>query len=70
MTHNQMHSAIGKHAQLRVDGFTFAVIITDAKLTYGQLRFAVTPENGTGTQWVDAGRVVVQNADHHATVLP
>ena len=50
---------IGKHGMLRSEGFEFLIIIMDANSAYGQLRYAVTPESGTGCNWVAAERVRV-----------
>jgi hypothetical protein len=51
--------AIGQEAMLRADGLWVSVLITDAKLSYGNVRYLVSPVRGSGTVWVDAGRVQI-----------
>jgi hypothetical protein len=67
-TANQMSQMVGKHAMLRCYAFEILVRVMDAKQSYGQLRYHVTPENGKGASWVDASRLRV--TEHAATVLP
>jgi hypothetical protein len=51
--------AIGQEAMLRADGLWVSVLISDAKLSYGNVRYLVTPVRGSGTVWVDSGRVQI-----------
>jgi hypothetical protein len=55
----EMSLAIGKSGTLRTDGLGVAVVISDAKLAYGNLRYQVTPVSGTGSVWVDSSRVQI-----------
>ena len=57
----QFGKYIGQHAWLRGEGMLIGVVVMDAKSSYGQTRFYVTPEVGVGGVWVDAGRVKFQN---------
>jgi hypothetical protein len=47
-------ASLAVSARLRVD-----VRITDAKTSYGSVRYLVTPLAGWGAEWVDASRVVL-----------
>jgi hypothetical protein len=52
--------AIGQEALLRADGGLWvSVLITDAKLSYGNVRYLVTPVRGSGTVWVDSSRIQI-----------
>lgn len=59
MTIREIAAAIGGHALLHTDKLSVAVLITDAKLAYGSVRYEVTPRIGSGSVWVDAGRVTL-----------
>ena len=39
----------------------FEVLIVDAKVSYGNARFLVTPVSGSGEVWVDSSRVSVSS---------
>jgi hypothetical protein len=52
-------------ARLRVD-----VRITDAKTSYGSVRYLVTPLAGWGAEWVDSSRVVLSRGNPEATPRP
>jgi cell division protein FtsN len=53
----ELMKALGKQAQLRLEGFSVAVTISDVKQAYGNTRYYVTPVNGTGEAWVDESRL-------------
>jgi cell division protein FtsN len=53
----ELMKALGKQAQLRLEGFSVAVTISDVKQAYGNTRYYVTPVNGTGEAWVDESRI-------------
>lgn len=49
---------IGREADLRSqDTLRFRVRITDAKISYGNTRFLVSPVSGQGQVWVDSARL-------------
>jgi hypothetical protein len=51
--------AIGQEASLRSDGLWVSVLISDAKLSYGNVRYLVSPVRGSGTVWVDSSRIQI-----------
>jgi hypothetical protein len=53
----ELSKLIGKRAVLSSDKLSFAVHIVDAKTSYGNLRYLVTPASGSGQVWVDSNRV-------------
>jgi hypothetical protein len=57
MTTRQMAQAIGKHVGLKIESLIIPVEITDIKEAWGRLRFEVTPLQGSGSQWVEIGRL-------------
>lgn len=48
---------IGKRADLRTAEFTVRVLVVDAKVQYGSVRYVVTPVSGEGQATVDAVRL-------------
>ena len=58
----ELSKAIGQSGTLRANGLDITVRITDAKIAYGNVRYLVTPVSGTGSVWVDAGRVSFENS--------
>lgn len=48
---------IGKNATMEIDKFKISVSVMDAKNSYGQDRYLVTPDGGTGSAWVSAQRL-------------
>ena len=60
ITTKEIQDAIGKRAQLTIDKLTFEVRIIDTKSAYGQVRCLVSPESGSGSQWVSVDRIVIQ----------
>jgi hypothetical protein len=55
----EMSKTIGANAFLRVEAFSVAVEVMDAKQAYGNTRYLVKPTNGTGEAWVDSSRVTI-----------
>lgn len=47
---------IGQTVTLGVDELWFEVRILDARSSFGNVQFLVTPMEGTGEQWVGAAR--------------
>lgn len=41
------------------DGLSVHVRIADVKLSYGNVRYLVSPVSGTGSVWVDSSRVQI-----------
>jgi len=58
----EMGQAIGRMAWVNQNGLTILVRVENAKLSYGSVRYLVTPVSGTGSVWVDAGRVSFENS--------
>jgi hypothetical protein len=56
-------SNIGKRAILRGkrNDFDSDVLILDATIAYGSIRYHVSPISGQGSVWVDANRVKIQS---------
>jgi len=48
---------IGREAYLRVDTLKVVVTILDVKMSYGKIRFQVTPKNGCGLLYVEQERL-------------
>jgi len=69
----ELSKAIGKIGSIRGgvgqvgDTITYNVRITDAKIAYGNVRYLVTPVSGTGSVWVDSGRVSFENSTKEVT---
>ena len=60
MTTKELAQVIGKSAFLHVENvFLVPVTVEDAKMSYGQVRYQVTPVGGSGASWVDSSRVKV-----------
>lgn len=57
MTYSEMAAQVDRIAMLGHNGLAFAVRVCDAKTAYGNTRYFVTPCNGTGAIWVDAGSI-------------
>ncbi len=54
---NEIHAAIGKTAELDMNGLIVLVRITNTKCAYGTVRAEVTPVAGSGSIWVMADRL-------------
>ncbi len=60
----ELSKAIGQHATVRLEQTLFvSVSILDAKKVYGTIRYLITPVSGTGSQWVNADRVTIQEKE-------
>lgn len=60
ITTNDIHDAIGKTAELDLNGLIVRVRITNTKCAYGTVRAEVTPVAGSGLVWVMADRLTIQ----------
>jgi hypothetical protein len=58
----ELSQAIGKTGLLSASVLSVRVTIVDAKIAYGNVRYLVTPVSGTGSVWVDSGRVSFENS--------
>ena len=58
----EMGQAIGRMAWVNQNGLTILVRVENAKLSYGSVRYLVTPVSGTGSVWVDSSRVSFENS--------
>lgn len=58
MTTAELAKVIGKTGFLiQVGHFTVAIVVKDAKIAYGNVRYLVEPVSGQGQVWVDSSRV-------------
>lgn len=57
MNVKELSKAIDTTALLNEGGLSFPVLIKDAKISYGQPRFLVSPIGGKGEVWVNQERV-------------
>ena len=57
MNTSELMKLINREALLRTNELLVKVIIKDAKLSYGNIRYQVTPSSGEGLVWVDSSRV-------------
>ncbi len=53
----ETHSMLGKKAIYAHGSLKFEVTVTDIKSAYGQIRYLITPVNGSGEVWVFAEKV-------------
>ena len=58
MTVKTLHQAIGQTVGLRLEGFIIPMTVLDVKTSYGKARFLVSPNHGSGEQWVEISRLV------------
>ena len=56
-TVESLRQCVGLTGLLSSDKLQFNVLILDAKVSYGNARFLVTPVSGSGEVWVDSSRV-------------
>jgi hypothetical protein len=56
MSVKEMADLIGATVQVKVEGFTVPMVVSDVKIAYGNKRLLVSPVGGTGQSWVDAAR--------------
>jgi len=57
MSIKEMSKVLGRSGDIREGELWFTVKVTDVKQAYGNVRYQVTPEAGTGLTWVNADRV-------------
>jgi hypothetical protein len=57
MSIKELSKAIDKTALLSEGGLSFPVLIKDAKISYGQPRYLITPVGGSGEVWVNDNRI-------------
>jgi hypothetical protein len=57
-TVQQLIPAIGAVVMVRFESITVACTVCDAKNAYGRVRLLITPELGSGSQWVELERLV------------
>lgn len=54
MFYSDLLKVIDKKALYRVKDLEISVLVKDMKNSYGQVRYLIAPEKGTGMQWVNA----------------
>lgn len=61
----ELMQIIGRTAILagKRNEFDTSVRITDAKMSYGRLLYQVVPISGTGSVWVKADRITIQEVN-------
>lgn len=52
LTAKEMAELVGREGEAKIGAFTVKVIVLDVKLSYGSLRFLVTPYAGEGQAWM------------------
>ena len=57
MSIKEMSKVLGRSGDIQDGELWFTVRVTDVKMAYGNVRYQVTPEAGTGQTWVNADRV-------------
>jgi hypothetical protein len=61
MNAKELYTYIGRRGLVELGGVKVRVEITDAKVSYGNARFLITPIAGNGVVWVDSARVVLND---------
>lgn len=56
-TVNELLPAIGATVMVRFEAVYVPCVVHDAKSSYGRERLKIEPVGGSGTQWVELGRV-------------
>jgi hypothetical protein len=51
---------LGAKGYARMESLSIAVVIQDAREAYGRTDVLITPQQGTGTQWVSLERVELE----------
>lgn len=54
----QYEKFVGKNASVSFHGFILDVVVSDYKESYGKKRWLITPQNGSGSVWVEHEPVV------------
>ena len=57
-TVGELSPAIGQDCYVLFEQLTIACRVADVKTSYGRVRLLVTPLSGSGSQWVELGRLV------------
>lgn len=57
-TCNQMLPSVGQTVTAKFEDLSVSCTVLDVKSSYGRVRMLVSPVSGSGSQWVDAGRLV------------
>lgn len=60
MTAREMLPAIGAPILVRFEDITIRCTVVNVKQSYGRARLLVKPTAGTGEQWVELPRVVLE----------
>lgn len=55
--------AIGKQGHLSIEKLSVMVHIMDTKVSYGTVRYLITPVSGSGQTWVNADRVQIEKEE-------
>lgn len=66
MTVAEMSKAIGMRVSVRMESIQVTCLITDAKMSYGELRLKIQPTDGIGSQWISSARVTSANVSSKA----
>ena len=59
-TVTEMLSAIGTHVLVSFEAVRIECRVTDAKNSYGRVRLQVSPVAGSGSQWIETGRIAAR----------
>lgn len=57
MTANEMIPAVGRKVLVRFEDLEVLCIVRDVKTAWNRPRLRIEPVSGTGSQWVELGRV-------------
>jgi hypothetical protein len=63
LTCTEMQIALGASIGIRFESLTIRCTVLNVKRAYGETRLLVTPHTGSGEQWVNLSRVVLQYGD-------
>jgi hypothetical protein len=59
MTGRELAAMIGQNATYRVGAMTVSVSVMDARTRFGNLDLLISPDAGTGEQWVQSDSVTM-----------
>lgn len=59
----ELSQFVGREGTLRMENLFIHVRVVDARKSYGKIQLQIQPVDtcGVGTQWVDAGRVIMND---------
>ena len=57
MTVSQLTGRIGQTVLVTFESVKVQAVITDAKASYGRVRYLIQPTAGEGSQWVEEARI-------------